>query len=92
MQERGDTGQIELQAGGVPLDAQGGIGEEMQPPRLKKPHRIVKFLQPDGTIWEYEDNFVEPDEWKNPNNMVADDQYTQEIQDGRDGDQELLIQ
>ena len=51
----------------------------------KRPKK-VKFWQPDGSILEVDDNFVESDE-----QMDVEDQHIKDIQEQRDGDHEQLI-
>ncbi len=80
-------------------DQQGAGVAPIELQRAATAPRIVKFLQPDGSIWEYEDNFVMPDD--NPETLPDDQENTETVPEGqidveiheeRVGDHELLIQ
>ncbi len=94
-----DADNIELQGAAVvaPTDQhrEAAVPKEPKTPGATMP-RIIKFLQPDGSIWEYEDTFVYPDGLKDNNNnnnpeTVVQDQYSEEIHEERGDDLDLLI-
>ncbi len=88
-----DEDLIELQgAAEAPSTDQPGACTAQEETKTTGMHpKITKFLQPDGSIWEYQDMYMEADGWKDNLETCVEDQYHEEIVGEREGDKDLLI-
>ncbi len=86
-----DEDLIELQgAAEAPSTDQPGAGTDQEETGVHP--KITKFLQPDGSIWQYQDMYIEADGSKDNFETCVEDQYHEGIVEEREGDKDLIIE